>query len=279
MPLLQSENPRIVSCLASTAEILREDHETLSMCADALWSERILEKGPESLVIDVGSWPRLTPSLRRGLIRRCLEAVKGNLRGMTKRHVTAVDALCTEPSGTRVLHLPGVRVRREYAVLTIERYQWRVARVSNDTQCFLRCDGPGSYPLPNGRWLHVAVGPAPLGAPIGEWLDWPADAFPVSVRSRCPGDRLDIGGGATKRVSRLLIDHKVPRDLRSSVPVVEVGGQIALVVGIRAAASHRPLPGARSLHVQLGERPAFFNRSPRCTRQDHETSGKTRYTA
>ena len=59
--------------------------------------------------------------------------------------------------------------------------------------------------------------------------------FPLTVRSQLPGDRIQLEIG-TKKVSRILIDAKVPRYLRAEVPVVvDATGQVLAVVGHRIA--------------------------------------------
>lgn len=56
--------------------------------------------------------------------------------------------------------------------------------------------------------------------------------FPIVVRTILPGDRIKTKGG-TKKVSRLFIDHKVPKRLRQTWPIVlNQKGDIILVPNI-----------------------------------------------
>ena len=74
-------------------------------------------------------------------------------------------------------------------------------------------------------------------------------ALPLVVRSRRPGDRLRPAGlgGRRKKLHDLLVDRKVPREQRDSVPLVVDGdGRIVWVVGLAVAEDFRvtePLQG------------------------------------
>ncbi|WP_393966253.1 tRNA lysidine(34) synthetase TilS [Exiguobacterium sp. S22-S28] len=59
--------------------------------------------------------------------------------------------------------------------------------------------------------------------------------FPLTVRQPFPGDRIQLAVGV-KKVSRILIDAKVPRTLRAEIPVVvDATGQVLAVIGHRIA--------------------------------------------
>jgi tRNA(Ile)-lysidine synthase len=74
-------------------------------------------------------------------------------------------------------------------------------------------------------------------------------ALPLTVRSRRRGDRLQPAGlgGRRKKLQDLLVDRKVPREQRDSVPLVVDGdGRIVWVVGLAVAEDFRvtePLQG------------------------------------
>jgi tRNA(Ile)-lysidine synthase len=66
---------------------------------------------------------------------------------------------------------------------------------------------------------------------FGDWeVEVPA---PATVRSWRPGDRIATLGG-TKKLQDLFTDRKVPREERSRVPVVEVGGEVVCVGDLAA---------------------------------------------
>lgn len=59
--------------------------------------------------------------------------------------------------------------------------------------------------------------------------------MPLSVRTVLPGDRMRLRVG-TKKVSRIFIDNKVDRAIRSTVPlIVDAAGQVIAIVGVRVS--------------------------------------------
>lgn len=62
----------------------------------------------------------------------------------------------------------------------------------------------------------------------------PYHGEPILIRSRQPGDRI-CTGGKMQRVKQMMIDAKIPQAVRERIPVVEVGGGIVWVYGLRHA--------------------------------------------
>ena len=67
-------------------------------------------------------------------------------------------------------------------------------------------------------------------------------AWPLLVRARRPGDRMrPRGGSGSRKVADLMIDAKVARPLRDTLPVVtSADGVVLFVPGLRAAEAGRP---------------------------------------
>lgn len=85
------------------------------------------------------------------------------------------------------------------------------------------------------------------------WLNVPSSSR-LAWRSRLPGDAYQpLGSKGTAKVSDLLIDRKVPRELRETLPVLLVDGAVAWVPGAPPAESLRlsgPAKGALRLTWQ-----------------------------
>ncbi|MCB9378808.1 MAG: tRNA lysidine(34) synthetase TilS, partial [Holophagales bacterium] len=64
-------------------------------------------------------------------------------------------------------------------------------------------------------------------------FDLPAGVVTAEVRRRRPGDRIrPLGSRGERKLKELLIDRKVPRELRSELPLLVVGGRIVWVPGV-----------------------------------------------
>lgn len=114
------------------------------------------------------------------------------------------------------------RMRRAYGFLM----QDRVIRSMNDDLPFQVGENLGTYHY-GEQMVRFSIGNQ--GIPLD------AIAFPLTVRPPRPGDRIQLAVGS-KKVSRILIDAKVPRYLREQVPVVvDANGVILAVIGHRIA--------------------------------------------
>jgi tRNA(Ile)-lysidine synthase len=68
---------------------------------------------------------------------------------------------------------------------------------------------------------------------------------PLRVRPRRRGDRMRVFAGGERRLKSLFIDAKVPRWSRGRVPVVEAGGEVVWVAGLRRGALAPVTPTTR----------------------------------
>jgi tRNA(Ile)-lysidine synthase len=77
----------------------------------------------------------------------------------------------------------------------------------------------------------------------------------VTVRAWREGDRMRPAGlGGTKTLQDLFTDHKVPRELRRTLPVVESGGRIVWVAGLAVGeefAATEDAPGGVTLSARV----------------------------
>ena len=115
---------------------------------------------------------------------------------------------------------------------------------------------PRPQPLPDARGLLRALEDAFTA--VADRVAFDADALPaaLTVRRRRAGERFTPFGSGERRLKTFLIDAKVPRWERDRVPIVEAGGAILWVGGLRrgaqapvAAATRRVLELALSAPV------------------------------
>jgi len=131
---------------------------------------------------------------------------------------------------------------------------------------------PGEVELPElglrMRITREAVAPWMYrGLPDRAAFDLPDGVATAEVRCRRPGDRIrPLGSGGERKLKELLIDRKVPRELRSDLPLLVVGGRIVWVPGVTIDEEFRLRGGPEAWMAQLEpispERPVGNDRSP-----------------
>jgi tRNA(Ile)-lysidine synthase len=90
---------------------------------------------------------------------------------------------------------------------------------------------------------------APAAVPRAAWTTW-LSTGPLEVRVVRPGDRMvPIGGVGRRKVTRLLMDARVPRVDRATYPVVTSDGLAVWVPGVCRAAARLAAPGTEAVRI------------------------------
>ena len=204
--------------IAETAAQLREEADVLDTAArEAL---QRLGGGP---IVEAAVLADLGPGVARLVLRRLAEREANAPHPLSRSDIDAILALPgAPPGGSRALDLGGgLRAIAEYGTL---RFQLGPAAPAPEPVT-LQIPGEARF----GSWdVRATVG----GGGEVE-LDAAAIGGMVTVRSWREGDRIrPLGLGGTKSLQDLFTDRKVPRELRRSLPVVEVDGEIAWVAGL-----------------------------------------------
>ena len=251
VPLLRAEfNPRLGPALAALAERLRDEDDFLAAAAAGRARELVVG---DHLRATVAEEP---PALARRIVRSWLE--RGARRGVGAVHVARVLGLAAGHERGAVA-IPGpARVVREGEVLV--RRPGRAAAPSS----FAFEIGPGrTVAHPAGGWRVAFSTPRARGAgearPTGAAQAlFDADALPGGLVLRSPvrGDRVRLLAGGTRKLQDVLVDAKVPREIRELLPVLAAGPEILWVPGLARGAC-APVGPATTRVVE-----AVFERAP-----------------
>ena len=230
LPLLYAENPGLPGSASASFLRLREENQVLTqLAAEALAGIRQ----------DAGiSVPGLL-ALPRWLQYRCLMLYLAPVPEPASVHFTAALELCRSDHPSGVLTLPeNFLLRRSYDLLSLET----AGSAPEITPVLLT---PGVHRL-GSCTVTAEYGPCPETQKPNTF----ALRLPVSgsytLRTRLPGDRITLPGG-TKKLSRWMIDQKIPAHLRSAVPVVALESDIFAVLPYRLSAGMEAEPGETCL--------------------------------
>ena len=233
IPFLRAKyNPEITAALCRLADIAREDRDVWQRDVDELWQTAVRPiSGGWALEGTV--FARQPAALQEGILRRLAE-VMGERMHFRFAHYEALKTLLVKGgTGTR-LDLPG-RWRGEMVYGVLHVYQSEVAAVSWQPR---RLSVPGEVSLPELGLCVEAVPVEALPMDLGPMvIAVDADALPLpwEIRLRQHGDWLQVEQG-TKKLKKLLIDAKIPREVRASLPIFTAHGQVFWVGGLRQAA-------------------------------------------
>ena len=172
------------------------------------------------------------PAIRAEAFRRLYGAVTENQPGLDRRHLAALARLVLAGRSGDSIDLPGgIRARRGYEVLEVTP-----PVALEPTPLTLRtrpCDGCAS-----GAAAHFRPGAT------------------LKLGTRQPGLRMrPLPGGRNRKLQDILVDAKVPRHLRDTLPLVFANGELAWVPGVALDSRWASQDGVSSIHAELVEAP------------------------
>jgi tRNA(Ile)-lysidine synthase len=277
LPILTRYNPHLMSTLSNNASLIASDDDYLEDATSAAWRSVPVEESVGRASVALVPLLDLPPALRHRGLRRIVERLTAGEHVPEARHLLALDALLARRVAGLSLDLPGhLRVSISYDALHITQ-QTSVPALPTPAACNQPLAVPGEVDLPRSGWKVrawitdrpaglEAANPAPppawqpfprtgtradLGkAELRAYLDADLAGEPLSVRTWAPGDRFQpLGMERTKKLQDYFADAKVPRELRSHVPLVVGPRHILWIGGQRIDERARISPATRRVLV------------------------------
>ncbi|HKB49653.1 MAG TPA: tRNA lysidine(34) synthetase TilS, partial [Ktedonobacterales bacterium] len=261
LPLLERYNPALRASLARNAELIAADEDFLEAAANAAWSAVASTSTADMVALALDGMRELPAALRHRVWRRGARVLAGPEAALEARQVLALDALLEHGTSGDGIDLPWrLRVTRGYATLDWRRSPHDAAAAPGTVDPHA-LPVPGMVELPEMGWRVRAWltgnapgimgkgAPAPTQAPalahaglLGQlghaeltvFVDADRAGPALTVRAWRPGDRFrPLGMGEEKKVQDSFADAKVPRALRSRVPLVFGGEHLIWLGGLR----------------------------------------------
>ena len=232
IPLLLAENPKLLSGASGLCLQLVQADQYLDLCAEKHYTQLCqnnalscsgLQTLPEVMVYRVlGKFLSPVPQLEEVHLRHALR-------------------LATEAGPSAALHLPGGYVlARVY-----DRLELRKAAASPVPPAPVTLS-PGDSAIWGSDQITCQLGRECSPAHASLCLSPEGISFPLTIRTRQPGDRIRLPGG-TKKLSDWMIDQKIPAGLRNQLPVAVQDREVLAVLPYVVAVPHRSKPGSPSL--------------------------------
>ncbi len=173
--------------------------------------------------------------MRKLLLREALKTA--GVPDISDRCIRSALRLSESLDGTEYFDLPGdMRMIRRYDRLYIENghdaagYDVMTVPVQEPGYFEIALPGTGTAAV---RIFDADGGVKEIPAdPYTKWFDRDKISKSVCFRKRRPGDRIDVGG-LKKRLTREMIDLKIPADVRDEMWIMADGDTVLLIPGYR----------------------------------------------
>ena len=241
----------VTDVLARDAALARQDEEFLRDEAIKLAGRIVLTN--EAVRIDVAGLARAPRALSSRVVHAALQRLAGS-SSISFDHVERVLALAEGAGEGRAVSLPRQYAVRAGGTIVLRPGRSRAQPGANAFAFSLSI--PGEVEL-GSHGLRVRAEPGDPAGSSATWAGRGADVgvaaealeLPLGVRSRRPGDRFrPLGAPGRRKLQDFLVDRKVPRDDRDSVPLVVDGrDRIVWVVGHAVAEDFRVTDASRGV--------------------------------
>lgn len=236
MPALaQNFNTKLEAVLAGTAALAQAEEDYWSEFVSQIYCEHVSRSDLGSF-LHISQLNSLPLAVRRRLIRRAVEEIRGNLRGIDLQHIESILRLFESTEGHDRVIIPGLDALRSYGTLLLahpgrlneDKRHYRVdIGVSNPANLpfglgFIRLDASAKE-LQNCANVRISQTPSTEVA----YLDSDALRGPMYVRNWEPGDGLRMPGhSGFIKLKTLFQEHRVLLWERRHWPVLVCGDDV-----------------------------------------------------
>jgi tRNA(Ile)-lysidine synthase len=261
IPEFDRVQPSVAALIARSAARLQPDSDYIRGEAERALALLGVRHAHDEILVPWGSWAALHPSLRRHTLMALLLTMAGTRGVVAFNHAEMAEDRLLRREGLPI-HLPGA-----ISVL-----------VERGCMVFRRCPNV-DIPSPSTVSLvppaDIDFGPFLVKARVlrcppellrcalavrGNWHTFLAPEFArqaLQVRPRQPGDRIELAGrSGTRKLQDLMVDQKIPRALRTPLPVLSEGARVLWVplLGTARNALVNDMSG-ECVHVQVRRSP------------------------
>jgi tRNA(Ile)-lysidine synthase len=257
IPFLETYNPNVCEVLWRTAEVIAADYDLLRQQLLAVWPSVVQYESEDAIRFDLSVLRDLPLGLQRSVLREGIHRLRASLRNINWVHVDDALRIVRRGHAGAMATLPqGLVLSLGYSEATLAT-QGQELPLPEDRPRL--CGGPlpvsvpGQLALPGSDWTMVTEITARDSLPGGwqanpdlfvAYLDASALSLPLLLRQRQEGDWLSpLGlGGRRQKLRDFMINAKIPRPERATVPLLACGGEIVWVVGWRVDARYAITP-------------------------------------
>jgi tRNA(Ile)-lysidine synthase len=230
IPELEKYNPQIKETLAKTADILRAEDDYISQEADKHFGG-IFKTNKSELTGDLVKFRTADKIIRYSLLRSAVEKLTSDLKNISSIHITSADDFLLSDTASGQIDLPDdTVVVKGYDTFLVTK------KTEIEREFFHTIQTPGKWSFPELE-VELSIVKTDSFDETDEsvaYFDPGLVKFPIDVRSFKPGDRFSpLGMQSSKKLQDYFTDIKLPKFLRSRVPIFISDGEIMWAGGIR----------------------------------------------
>ena len=226
IPHLETYNPGIKKCLQQMSGIVSEEDSFLSQMTRDIFNKKIGESNEKNIVWGIDDFQSYPMALRQRLVREIFCRITGDMQAITAYHVQQIINLFNSPKAGKVLNIPrGVTVTCSYGSILFAKI---VDDICGNEPLVTPIAIPGTTKLLEGYIRKVETqifvdkkDLFSLDTGRQAFFDFGKTGFGIQARFFRAGDRFcPLGMKGNKKLKSFFIDQKVPKSMRSQIPIL-----------------------------------------------------------
>ena len=238
LPLMTQEiNAKAVSHMAEASELFRQAEEYFKTKAEEMADNCAGKDG--TYLLDKEFFTKET-ILQNYAVREILERLSGHRNDLTAGHIRQVQKLYENQSGRKISLPYGVEALRCYGGVKLQKKTEEILERTEEAQV-LNMEGDTIWENETFRTcIFPYSGEKILEKKYTKWLDCDKINCELSVRTRRSGDYMTVNqSGGRKKLTRCMIDDKIPGEIRQEIPLVAAKDEILWIVGGRISERYK----------------------------------------
>lgn len=215
-------NPGVIESVVRMSNSLKNDGDYIDSEAEKIYRD-ISEKTNDGIEISVPECTELHQAILSRVIRYSIRDVLGDTNFVDMKHIYDVEELFEDSKNNKMLNLPrGLFVYRkdDVVIFTMNEIKYEDVEYSHNIpkNGFVKVKETGliieTKQMSMSRFKGMKKDPESI------CVDADKIEGEIKVRNRQAGDKIKLKAGS-KKLKDLFIDLKIPREMRSRIPVIE----------------------------------------------------------
>lgn len=235
-------NIDVISAINRMSILLQEDNEYILSEVETIYKENVQKDERSSLIKN--DIFKLNNSIKKRIIRRVIKDICGNKYDIEMKHIEDIIQLSRNKTGKQI-DLPNnvvaineygdIRVKLRDVNELIEEKQHVLSKekiLHNKIQ-FNSYIVEFNVTESDNKWKYS-------NNSLIKHFDFDKINGNIIIRYRKNGDKIiPLGLNGSKKVKDVFIDMKIPKEKRDFIPIVEFGGDIAWIVGVKLSDKYK----------------------------------------
>ncbi|MCK5147716.1 tRNA lysidine(34) synthetase TilS [bacterium] len=222
----------VYSSVNRSAQWIREAYTDTEIAVDKYLSHAITRVSDRELWLDISQFFNYFKSIQKSILISVIESFYEDIYGATYPEIERLLNFVLKGKTDQTLIINNIGITRSHDTLFMVRIEEKIEK--RDVKINNSIEIPEAGLVFACKWCSMSDKININSRSDTEYLSVGNDVPQLFLRSFKPGDRfIPLGSSSFKKVSHFFIDCKVNRWKRQQVPIIEIDGEIAWVVGYR----------------------------------------------